>query len=220
MIAARHRIERIVPERSADFLAVFAAAAAASATSKLADGECGFPACHCHYYQLATAVPWGSLDADANRVAMSARIAVGEMDGFLAYEGHAPVGWLDAQPLNRLPHVWDRLGIAPPPLDLPAHAVAVVLCFVIPETASHAAVARALLDGAVQSFDARGLRRIYGVPRADAGDGRHPMRDRGSIDLFAAAGFSPTSSARGEVVMVREPRAQTPGQGTTTAKRR
>ena len=34
----------------------------------------------------------------AERIAMQARIEVGEMEGFLAFAGSEPVGWLNAQP--------------------------------------------------------------------------------------------------------------------------
>src|SRR5436190_23778229 len=71
----------LAPERVGDFLHFF-------------DHERGpafadnpeWAKCYCHFYEVPRAIDWPSLSATDNRVAMRARIEVGEMEGFLAYE--------------------------------------------------------------------------------------------------------------------------------------
>ena len=72
--------------------------------------------CYCHFYEVPKAIRWDSFDAAANRTAMSARIDVGEMEGFLAFEGSDVVGWANVQPRHKLPHCFERMQIPPTPL--------------------------------------------------------------------------------------------------------
>ena len=95
---------------------------------------------------------------------MAARIDAGEMDGFLAYAGGEPVGWLNAQPYHKLPHACARLEIVPPALDVPPHEAAAIVCFVVAPDWRRRGVARALLDGALASFAARGIRVVDAFP--------------------------------------------------------
>jgi hypothetical protein len=120
------RIERLTPARRDDFLRFF-------------DHERGpafadhpdWAKCYCHFYHVPRAISWKSLDGDANRTAMTARIDAAEMDGFLAYAGDEVVGWLNAQPRSRLPHCMARMGIPAPHAGAPAESSAVIVCFVI-----------------------------------------------------------------------------------------
>ena len=97
-------IERLTPARRDDFLRFF-------------DHERGpafadnpdWAKCYCHFYHVPKAIPWKSLDGDANRTAMAARIEAAAMDGFLAYAKGEVVGWLNAQPLSKLPHCMARM---------------------------------------------------------------------------------------------------------------
>src|SRR5437868_8342957 len=52
--------------------------------------------CYCHFYEVPRAIDWSALSADQNRTAMKARIDVGAMEGFLAFEDAEVVGWLNA----------------------------------------------------------------------------------------------------------------------------
>jgi ribosomal protein S18 acetylase RimI-like enzyme len=177
-------IERLTPSRRDDFLRFF-------------DHERGpafadnpqWAKCYCHYYEVPKAIAWNTLDAAANRTAMTARIDAGEMDGFLAYAGGETVGWLNAQPYHKLPHACARLDIAPPPLDVPPHEAAAIVCFVIAPRWRRRGVARALLAGALASFAARGIRVVDAFPRK-AGDSTAPADHyHGPLPLFLAAGF-------------------------------
>lgn len=149
----------------------------------------GWAKCYCHYPHVAKAIRWESLDAAANRTAMAARIDAAEMDGFLAYAGGETVGWLNAQPLTKLPHCAARMGIPPPRLPVAPELAAAIACFVVAPPWRRMGVARALLAGALASFAARGIRVVDAFPfktRPDAGASGHY---HGPAALFREAGF-------------------------------
>src|SRR5262249_43476127 len=91
--------------------------------------------CYCQFYHTPTSLDWNGRPGDVNRVAMRERIATGEMEGFLAYDGDGPdaavVGWLNAQPRSKLPHCFARMRLEPTPIDVPDYRVAQIICFVI-----------------------------------------------------------------------------------------
>ncbi|MEO8345671.1 MAG: GNAT family N-acetyltransferase [Betaproteobacteria bacterium] len=199
------RIERLTPSSSADFLRFF-------------DHESGpafadnpeWAKCYCHYYEVPVAISWPTFDGAANRAAMGERIASGEMEGFLAYADRGPaaasgdksgaqlgaqlgaqvVGWLNAQPYHKLQHACARLSIAAPPLPVPAHDAAAIVCFVTAPAWRRRGVARALLDGALANFAARGITLVDAFPwNVGPDDTAATDHYHGSPSLFAAAGF-------------------------------
>jgi len=194
--AAAYRIERLTPALGNDYLRFF-------------DHEKGpafadnpeWATCYCHFYEVPVAIAWGALDGPANRAAMEARIASGEMDGFLAYSDGDVVGWLNAQPYHKLQHACARLRINAPPLPVAPYEAAAIVCFVTDPKLRRRGVARALLDGALANFSARGIAIVDAFPwnigpdDTDATDHYH-----GSPAMFAAAGF--VEIARHEKVTV------------------
>jgi GNAT superfamily N-acetyltransferase len=180
-----YRILRLTPALGRDFLRFF-------------DHENGpafadnpeWAKCYCHYYEVPVVISWPAFDGSANRAAMDARIASGEMDGFLAYAGDEVVGWVNAQPYHKLQHACARLRIAAPPLTVPPHEAAAIVCFVTVPGWRRRGVARALLDGALANLAARGITVVDAFPwnvgpeDTDATDHYH-----GSPAMFAAAGF-------------------------------
>lgn len=168
--------------------------------------------CYCHYYHVPKSMDWEAFDATANRTAMTARIDVGEMEGFLACAGDEVVGWLNAQPLHKLPHCRGRLGVAPPPSTLPAAETAAIVCFVIAPAWRRRGVARALLHGALASLGARGVRRVFAFPFTAAGDAAPTAHYHGPETLFQEAGFLPIATGPGLTVMARELAPDGPAQ--------
>ena len=180
-----YRIARLTPTLGRDFLRFF-------------DHERGpafadnpeWAKCYCHFYEVPVAISWPTFDGHANRAAMEARIACGEMDGFLAYSGDEVVGWVNAQPYHKLQHACARLHIAAPKLPGPPHEAAAIVCFVTSPAWRRRGVARALLNGALENFAARGISMVDAFPwnvgpdDTDATDHYH-----GSPAMFAAAGF-------------------------------
>jgi GNAT superfamily N-acetyltransferase len=147
--------------------------------------------CYCHFYEVPVAIDWPSLSGAQNRVAMQARIEVGEMEGFLAYVGNEPVGWLNAQPRHKLPHCFDRMGIPATPLPCPSYEAAVVVCFIIAPAWRRRGVSRALLAEAVSSLAARGFKLVDAFPFKAGDSERGADHYHGALSTFLAAGFAP-----------------------------
>lgn len=189
----------LTPARLGDFLAFFDHERGTAFTDNPRWAKC-----YCHFYQVPKTIAWEGFDATANRIAMTARIAVGEMEGFLAYAGGAVVGWLNAQPLHKLPHCWARMGVERPAMAIPAHDAAAVVCFVIAPGSRRRGVARALLQGALASLESRGLRRVYAFPFEAGSDTAPTAHYHGPKALFEAEGFVPVASAESLTLMCKD----------------
>ncbi len=159
--------------------------------------------CYCHFYEVPVAIDWPSLSAAQNRIAMQARIEVGEMEGFLAFAGSEPVGWLNAQPRHKLPHCFDRMRVPPTPLPCAAYEAAVIVCFIIAPAWRRSGVSRALLGSALLSLAARGIKLVDAFP-FKSGDSERPADHyHGALSMFTAAGFAPLAETD-SVTVVRK----------------
>jgi GNAT superfamily N-acetyltransferase len=197
-------VERLTPARRDDYLRFFDHERGPA----FADNP-GWAKCYCHFYHVPKALRWDALDAAANRTAMTARIEASEMDGFLAYAGDEVVGWVNAQPYAKLPHCAARMGIPPPPLPVPPHEAAAIVCFVIAPAWRKRGVSRALLAGALASFAARGIRVVDAFPFKAGAAATASAHYHGPPSLFAAAGFE-TLSEHADLTVVRK-RLAAPG---------
>lgn len=146
--------------------------------------------CYCHYYHVPKTIRWASLSAPSNRAAMAARIDVGEMEGFLAYEGTSVVGWLNAQARHKLPYCFARFGIAPTPLPCAPFEAAAIVCFVIAPSRRRRGIARLLLSRALESFAARGFKLVDAFPFKSGDSQLAADHYHGPLPLFLDAGFS------------------------------
>jgi ribosomal protein S18 acetylase RimI-like enzyme len=94
-----------------------------------------------------------------------------------------------------------RIGVPPPPLDVPPYFAAAIVCFVIAPRWRRRGVARTLLDAALSSFAARGIRVVDAFP-FNAGDSTTPSDHyHGPQSLFRAAGFTVLSDYKNVTVM-------------------
>lgn len=189
------RVASLSPSRRADYLGFFDHERGRA----FADNP-AWSSCYCHYFNAAPALEWSTLDAVANRTAIAARIEVGEMEGFLAYdERDTVVGWLNAQPRHKLTHCFARLDVPPTPLDVPAHEAALVVCLLVDPQLRGRGVARALLEHALAVFAARGIRIVDAFPKSTA-DGA-AAHFRGPLSLFESLGFGKLATHDETIVM-------------------
>jgi len=146
--------------------------------------------CYCHFCHVPQAIDWPALTASQNRIAMQARIEVGAMDGFLAFDGAEVVGWLNAQPRHALPHCFDRMRIEPTPLPCEAFEAAVIVCFVVAPQRRRQGIARVLLAAALESFAARGIKLVDAFPFKSGASELAADHYHGSLFLFLDQGFT------------------------------
>jgi len=146
--------------------------------------------CYCHYYEVPLAVDWPSLSGDANRAAMRARIEVGEMEGFLAYDGGAVVGWMNAQPRHKLRHCFERMRIAAPDIACADFDAAAIVCFVIAPARRRSGIARALLTGGLAALAARGFKVVDAFPFKSGDSVAAADHYHGPLALYVDAGFT------------------------------
>ncbi|MFS8085596.1 MAG: GNAT family N-acetyltransferase, partial [Acidobacteriota bacterium] len=173
----------------------------------------GWAKCYCQFYHTPKAVDWPARTGDDNRAAMAGRIAAAEMEGFLAYaggsdaEGGEVVGWLNAQPANKLIHCFDRMNLPPSPGELPDFKIARIVCFVVHPQWRRRGVARKLLDAACASLARRGIAMIEAYP-FKAGASEAPADHyHGPLPLFIETGFG---IVREELTMTVVRKALTP----------
>lgn len=191
------RVASLSPSRRDDYLAFFDHERGRAFADNPAWAQC-----YCHYFHVAPALDWASLSAEANRVAIAARIDVGEMEGFLAYDdADRIVGWLNAQPRHKLPHCFARLEVPPPPADVPAHEAAVVVCFVIDPASRRRGIAHALLEHALAAFAERGIRVVDAFPSTSANSAA--AHHRGPCELYEKLGFAHVAT-HGDTLAMRK----------------
>lgn len=201
-------VERLSPATRGDYLAFFDHEHGAA----FADNP-AWARCYCQFYRTPRALDWQAFTAEANRVAADAAIACGEAEGYLAKAGGETLGWMHAAPRHKLPHCFERMKIAPPPVDVAPHEAAVIVCFVIAPAWRRRGVASALLDFALADFAARGIAVVDAFPfkagdSTDATDHYH-----GPASLFAARGFVPIAD-HPDLTVVRKRLAAEAGEPT------
>jgi GNAT superfamily N-acetyltransferase len=165
-----------------------------------------YAGCWCMYLRLTRAEfeagsVRGGTHPGGNRVAMAAIVASGAEPGLLAYAQERPVGWVAVAPRDDSPRV--RRSPVHKPVD-DAAGVWAVTCFFVAPGARGGGVARTLLDAAVAHACARGAEIIEGYPIDPHGD-RPPAAEmwRGSVALFAAAGFEIVARRRPDRPIMR-----------------
>lgn len=181
---ARIVTKPLLPEHAGEFLRFFDHERGAA----FADNP-AWAKCYCHYYHVPKSIRWASLTGQRNRSAMEAWIDVGEMEGFVAYEGAELVGWVNAQARHKLPHCFARLGITPTPLPCELFEAAAILCFVIDPSRRRRGIARALLRGALESLAARGFKLVDAFPFKSGDSQLAADHYHGPLSLFLDAGF-------------------------------
>ena len=185
MDAAAITVRRLSPATRDDYLAFFDHERGPAFSDNLE-----WARCYCQFYRIPRALDWKTFTGDQNRIAAGATIACGEAEGYLASAEGATVGWLHAAPRHKLPHCFERMGVPPTPIEVPAHEAAVIVCFVVAPAWRRRGVAGALLDGALADLAARGLALVDAFP-FKSGDSVSPADHyHGPASLYASRGFA------------------------------
>jgi GNAT superfamily N-acetyltransferase len=169
-------LEALTPDRWKDFEALFASA----------NGVCG--GCWCMFWRLEKGESYDALKGEPARQRMKRLVQSGAALGVLAYEGEEPVGWLSYGPRRDYP----KLDRAPSLAVEDADRVWSLPCFFVKRGHRGKGVARALLDRALESLQARGVEIAEAYPvRAGPGLKASPaFAYTGVVSLFEKAGFS------------------------------
>lgn len=162
------------------------------------DAFCGRPewaACYCvhHHRPIGTTnTTW-----QENREELANRLRQGMTQGVLAYIDGRLGGWCNASTRSEFPELVGRD-------ELPDGEVGSVWCFVIAPPYRRHGLAGRLLDGALKSFEDRGLSVAEAYPRRslDASpDWADAVAFHGPLDLFLRAGFKPVADEEHRVVV-------------------
>ncbi len=168
------RIEPLVPARWADFETLFGR-----------NGACA--GCWCMYWRLPakTFQAQSAGGGAANRAALRAAVAAGEVPGLIAYAGDEAVGWVALAPRAAYPRL-DRSRILAP---VDAQPVWSVSCFFVRRDWRGRGVSLRLLRAAVDFAAARGAACVEAYPVDRATRTGDAFVWTGLATTFRQAGF-------------------------------
>lgn len=184
---ADYRVERLSPERKADFF-------------RLHGPEHGADWCRCVAWWVAGWEGWGERTAEQNLALREGLFERGEMDGYLLFAGDEPAGWCQAALRERLPGLVHDFGGDPEP------DVWAVACFFLAPAQRGRGLARRLLEGVLADLRGRGARRVEAYPRrARKGEALDDMAVwNGRESLFRSLGFEVVGRNERRLVMALE----------------
>jgi GNAT superfamily N-acetyltransferase len=137
--------------------------------------------CYCQcFYEDHAKIHWAARTATENRALAVQRIHQSQMQGLLAYQDGAVVGWCNAA-VRSLLHALDA-----EPLGNPAE-VGTILCFLVAPSARGRGVATALLHAACRYFEEQGLLLAQANPRTRATS--NAENHFGPLAMYLSAGF-------------------------------
>ena len=166
-------IEPLTPGRLPDYLTFF--------DHRAFTDNPRWAGCYCYFPLHDRAqVEWQARSGSENRAAISACIAGGGTQGYLAYRSAEVVAWCHAGPWRLYPMLADE------PLDDPA-ATGVIFCFVVAPDQRGRGVASALLAAACDGLRTQGLRWVRAKPQrhAEGAAANH----LGPLAMYLKAGF-------------------------------
>jgi len=174
----------LTPDRTADFVTLFGPS-----------GACY--GCWCTYFRLAPKQR-KSLDGEAKRAIMEARIAAGPPPGLLAYRDGAPVGWMQIGPRADVPQ-WNNPRRSTTPLpDGPADdpSVWAISCFFFARAERGRGTSHAMVAAGIDHARANGARLVEASPMDRAKQSKSIGLYVGSTSVFEKAGFAEVARAK------------------------
>jgi hypothetical protein len=153
--------------------------------------------CFCMAWWTPTWDGWAERTAEANRTERDALLAAGHYDGYLAFDGDRPVGWLQAGARDRLVKLCTQFGLAPDP------SIWAVTCMLLLPAYRHQRLAHAFLALALADMQQRGVGRVQAFPRVG-----HSLEDNeawsGPEAIYVRAGFTLAQDGERRRVYVKE----------------
>lgn len=140
--------------------------------------------CWCMFF-LQTRKDFEANKGEANREAMRARVAAGEVPGLLAYDGDEPVGWCAVSPKERFTTL-QRSRWMKPVDDQPVWAVP---CFFVAKAYRRKGVTVGLLEAAATYVKAQGGTILEGYPSDQPAAVADVWAYTGLAGAFRKAGF-------------------------------
>jgi GNAT superfamily N-acetyltransferase len=124
--------------------------------------------CFCVAWWVASWEGWGDRSAGDNRALRDQLLAADQYDGYLAFDGERPVGWMQVGPRDRLTRLRALFSLLPDP-DAWA-----ITCLLLLPAYRHRGLAHAFLAAVLDDLTRRGVRRVQAFPRVsdslDAGE--------------------------------------------------
>lgn len=154
--------------------------------------------CNCQYYHLkCTPEEWRERTAEQNQQLAQENIRNGVMQGFMAFDGDKPVGWVNANEWRNYAFFEDN----PEMLEFEGRSGAIV-CFLIHPEYRNQGLATKLLEAAIEGFRKQGFDRVVGHPFLWSA---HPERQYlGIPSMYETLGFQKRSERNGVSTYVLE----------------
>lgn len=158
------------------------------------DHSPSWASCYCQFYQTACSFDsWMARTGDDNRKAAVKAVKAGEMKGFLAFNGDACIGWVNANKLSAYPRLIGEIE------DIDSEQWGTTICYVIDPEFRGQGVATELLKTAMGHFKHLGLRGMLALPVK--ADGLPEKHYRGRASTYEKMGFSKVSETDTVMVM-------------------
>lgn len=160
------------------------------------NGACG--GCWCMWLKLPRK-EFVAGKGEANREALKAIVAAGEVPGILTYARGKPVGWCAVAPRDKHP-IWDRSRNFKRIDDEPVWSIS---CFFIAKPYRRRGMSRLLIEAAAAFVKRRGGRIVEGYPTDSSTQTVDPFVWTGMLSSFVAAGFKECARCSPTRPMVR-----------------
>lgn len=139
--------------------------------------------CYCCFYYFTGKDSWEQRSGADNRKESITLIERGRMNGYLAYIGGRPAGWLNVDDINNYPRLLENNQIK----RESGKKTASVVCFVIDPDQRRKGIASRLLKQACADFEKKGYDFIEAYPQINPeGDAANY---HGPLKMYLSAGF-------------------------------
>ena len=139
--------------------------------------------CFCRFYHHDCSYDeWFARTGEQNRVEAMEEIKVGNMKGYLAFDGDRCIGWLNAN--DSRSYIRLAEDVAP---FVGERKVGMVICYVIDPMYRRQGVARLLLGRAIEDFRIQGCDGVLALPVDE--EENLDTRYRGTLNMYNEAGF-------------------------------